>query len=418
MLAFEHKRLTSRARATAQPVQQRQLLPRSANPVIQRAPSCACGGSCPRCQAKSALKIGAPDDAYEREADTVADRVMRMADGADPITPAASDLQRECAGCSAEQIHLDSAAQQSARDVKAHAYTVGQHIVSGTGRFAPRTSEGRRLIVRDLTYVVERSEAEEIRAGHGKEKRDLSPISHAFTEPRFDHDFSQVRAYRQAKRILRRQTVGSSPTEAPTAAADYEFDRSHFCLDAPNPSNPTRHPFTQRERHRASFGLWNARSIATGAFVNLGHRDPYHLRMAERAFGSSVTFDVLDQHTRRVRRVLSNLSIDQNLLAATCDDPECNTGSKNAVAVTLDDLSAVILCPFYFIQPARTLVTTLLHEAGHMAGIDVNWAPGNERYCRDDDVIECDNICPLSGENLLENVDAWARFLYCLSNSG
>ncbi len=45
-----------------------------------------------------------------------------------------------------------------------------------------------------------------------------------------------------------------------------------------------------------------------------------------------------------------------------------------------------------------------------MAGIDVNWTPGNERYCRGDDVIECDNICPLSGENLLENVDAWLDF--------
>ena len=164
--------------------------------------------------------------------------------------------------------------------------------------------------------------------------------------------------------------------------------------------------------------MWNARSIATRAFVNLGHHDPYHLRMAERAFGRPVTLDVLDQHTSRIRSVLDNLTIDQNLLAATCDDPDCNTGSNNAVAVTLDDLSAVVLCPFYFIQPARTLATTFLHEAGHMAGIDVNWAPGNERYCRGDDVIECDNICPLSGENLLENVDAWARFLYCLSASG
>ena len=208
------------------------------------------------------------------------------------------------------------------------------------------------------------------------------------------------------------------PTETPAAAGDYEFERSHFCLTEPDPSNPTRHPFTQRERQRASFGLWNARSIATRAFVNLGHHDPYHLRMAERAFGRPVTLDVLDQHTSRIRSALDNLTIDQNLLAATCDDPDCNTGSNNAVAVTLDDLSAVVLCPFYFIQPARTLATTFLHEAGHMAGIDVNWAPGNERYCRGDDVIECDNICPLSGENLLENVDAWARFLYCLSASG
>lgn len=42
-----------------------------------------------------------------------------------------------------------------------------------------------------------------------------------------------------------------------------------------------------------------------------------------------------------------------------------------------------------------------------MANIDVNWAPGNERYCRPDDMIECHNICPhLSAQrrNLLLNV--------------
>lgn len=221
-----------------------------------------------------------------------------------------------------------------------------------------------------------------------------------------------------AKRFLRRQIPSNTPTESPTAIGDDDFMRSHFCLTEPDPSNPTRHAFTERERQRASFGLWNARSIATRAFVNLGHRDPYHLRMAERAFDRPVPFEVLDQHTRRIRSVLDNLHIDQNLFAATCDDSECNTGRNNAVAVTLDDLSAVVLCPFYFIQPARTLATTFLHEAGHMAGIDANWTPGSERYCRGDDTIECDNICPLSGENLLENVDAWSRFLYCLSASG
>jgi Domain of unknown function (DUF4157) len=42
-------------------------------PTIAR---CACGGSCPRCQVKSNLEIGAPDDQYERAADRVADSVM------------------------------------------------------------------------------------------------------------------------------------------------------------------------------------------------------------------------------------------------------------------------------------------------------------------------------------------------------
>jgi len=48
-------------------------------PIIQRKPSCACGGDCPDCQAKShELKISQPHDPAEVEADWVADEIMRM----------------------------------------------------------------------------------------------------------------------------------------------------------------------------------------------------------------------------------------------------------------------------------------------------------------------------------------------------
>lgn len=53
-------------------------------PNLQRKPGCACGGGCPSCRAEeqvqTKLRIGAPGDRYEREADRVADQVMRMPD--------------------------------------------------------------------------------------------------------------------------------------------------------------------------------------------------------------------------------------------------------------------------------------------------------------------------------------------------
>ena len=52
------------------------------------------------------------------------------------------------------RVHADAAAEQSARDVNADAYTVGHHIVFGAGRFAPGTHDGRRLIAHELTHVV------------------------------------------------------------------------------------------------------------------------------------------------------------------------------------------------------------------------------------------------------------------------
>lgn len=187
--------------------------------LLQRkAGHCPCGGGCPRCQAasQSNLQIGPPDDRYEREADAVADRVMRMANpGTGSITPAISALQRLCASCEADddgplvqakpdapaaspqdhgptappsvqdalnatglalapetrayfeprfgrdfsavRVHTDALAAQSARAVQAQAYTVGHDIMFSAGRFAPGTPEGRRLLAHELTHVVQQS---------------------------------------------------------------------------------------------------------------------------------------------------------------------------------------------------------------------------------------------------------------------
>lgn len=192
----------------------RQVVPGNQT-LLQPKAGCACGGSCPRCQAKSNLNIGAPDDAYEREADTVADRVMRMAGGASPVTSAASGLQRKCAACEKEdgesllqtkaesssastqghaatapasvhhvlsspgkplesslqqdmgqrfghdfsrvRVHADEQAAASADALAARAYTVGPHVVFGRGQYAPHTSEGRHLLAHELTHVMQQS---------------------------------------------------------------------------------------------------------------------------------------------------------------------------------------------------------------------------------------------------------------------
>jgi hypothetical protein len=196
-----------------------------------------------------------------------------------------------------------------------------------------------------------------------------------------------------------------------------QFHREHQCLGMPDPAQPQRKPFSAREKSRAMFGLINARAIASRAWGNLANRDPYHLKKAATAFGKPVTFETLDKHVALIRSTLDRLVIDQNLLAATCDEQKCNTGLKNAVAFTEDDLSAVVACPFFFVQPGRTLATTILHEAGHMANIDIHFEPGKEQYCHGSDTVDCGNICPISGEDLLENVDAWMRFIYCVAMS-
>ena len=57
------------------------------------------------------------------------------------------------------RVHDDTQAAESARDIGARAYTVGNDIVFGAGGFAPETPDGQRLLAHELTHVVQQSSA-------------------------------------------------------------------------------------------------------------------------------------------------------------------------------------------------------------------------------------------------------------------
>jgi hypothetical protein len=177
---------------------------------------CACGGAaskdgdCPECERKKRLQtklaVGSNDDPLEREADRIADQVagasgtpaaagvtpphiQRFAghaggadEGAAPETVnqviagsgtpleavVRRDMERRLGhDFSRVRVHAGPAAEQSARDVNAHAYTVDHHIVFGAGRFAPATHDGRRLIAHELTHVVQQGGAAAKQPGGG-----------------------------------------------------------------------------------------------------------------------------------------------------------------------------------------------------------------------------------------------------------
>jgi hypothetical protein len=116
-------------------------------------------------------------DAHEREAQRVAERPSGRAEAAPRsvdralATPGSAlepALRREMEHSlgddfSGVRVHFGPAADRSARDVGARAYTVGHDVVFGAGRFAPRTSEGRRLIAHELTHVMQQSRTAESR---------------------------------------------------------------------------------------------------------------------------------------------------------------------------------------------------------------------------------------------------------------
>ena len=188
--------------------------------AIQLQRKCACGGSsgltgsCTECEKKKLvgqplqtnLAINDTGDAYEQEADRVAEQVMKMQEPAsetDTSKHSGSALVQRNVGANAAgaaaapaivqhvlsspgeplnaetraffeprfghdfsrvRVHSDRHAAASARAVNALAYTVGADVSFGAGQYRVNSSEGRRLLAHELTHVVQQSAAGSYRA--------------------------------------------------------------------------------------------------------------------------------------------------------------------------------------------------------------------------------------------------------------
>ena len=191
--------------------------------ILQRKCACgkqtAAGEECLECKRKKnslqrKLTIGASNDPLEREADRIAEQVL--ATSANSVDSAATPRIQRYTGQPLEQsekipdsvdrvlggsgrpldttvrkdmesrfnqdfsqvrVHLDGVAEQSARDVNAHAYTAGRNIVFGAGQFEPGTHEGRRLLAHELTHVVQQSGNESTKIQRQPDKDKKGPSS-------------------------------------------------------------------------------------------------------------------------------------------------------------------------------------------------------------------------------------------------
>jgi hypothetical protein len=56
------------------------------------------------------------------------------------------------------RVHTDSHAATATRTVSARAFTFGSDIVFGAGQYAPRTTEGRRLLAHELAHTVQQAQ--------------------------------------------------------------------------------------------------------------------------------------------------------------------------------------------------------------------------------------------------------------------
>jgi hypothetical protein len=162
---------------------------------------------------RPALAIGPIDDHIEREADRMASQVMNGPESRPSVTHVPPQLKLKCAGCAAQpgrscnaadispneetgkhvpaivgevlrstgnsldpdtrafmeprfgqdlsqvRVHIDAKAAESARTINAAAYTIGQHVVFGAGRYEPAVNAGRELLAHELAHTLQQRQA-------------------------------------------------------------------------------------------------------------------------------------------------------------------------------------------------------------------------------------------------------------------
>lgn len=148
------------------------------------------------------LAVGMPEDVHEQEADRAADNVLQMTGeelGRGPVAKSRGELllplgegggerhldedaeeavrslqgggiplketeraffePRFGADFSRVRLHTGSAAGEMAESLHARAFTVGDDIAFGAGRYSPGTDEGMRLLAHELAHVVQQGVA-------------------------------------------------------------------------------------------------------------------------------------------------------------------------------------------------------------------------------------------------------------------
>jgi len=331
-----------------------------------------------RARLQPKLTVGAPDDAFEREADRVADQVMRMPDpGAPGIAHASPGIQRVCDECEEElqrkpdgtaghdageavsrglegggrpldqatraffeprfgasfadvRIHDHPSAAVAAKSVGARAFTLGRDIAFAQGEYQPGTHAGQSLLAHELTHTIQQGSAQTVRRTDECECREdwetTVNADHARALDMLDNTIAELAAY-----------DGTNPTRV-TAALNRRFDASGY-----------------------AFAAW----------VNLNLR---YLRLVA---------------------PLASYQCEVSACGGMCDAP--NRYGWSVWCVPFTDIR--VCEPYYFGMSDRRRAMGLVHEWVHRYGCNFDFG-----YCSGSD-------CPGGTTRSLFNADPWAKLV-------
>lgn len=354
---------------------------RPAPQMLMRKTACACGGSCPQCEEESLQRkavVSQPGDACEREADRIADQVMRTnissvanvaeqksapvtrsaekngsmpAEASDVLQGGGQPLDRGTRSffeprfgrdLGDVRVHINARANASAHSLGAHAYTYGHDIVFGPGQYNPHQSTGRHLLAHELVHVMQQEQSPSVK-----------PM------------------------VMRQAYTGCDVATTGVDDSDKKVGAAH-------------------ER---------AVNLAISAMAELSSPDNATLAMADRHFHcpSSGEIKTVSDNFRKINSKL--LSVSPSCVDAA--DESCQGGRDSRLDAISGPLSYLRFCPGVFAldDPETALIRAFIDAGARLSGLSLNCLI----------TAPCYGDASVGAESMVDNIDSYVAFAIELS---
>jgi hypothetical protein len=288
------------------------------------------------------------------------------------------------------QLHTNDAANQSAKNINARAYTYRNNIVFGAGQYQPKTNEGKKLIAHELTHVVQQTN----NAPTGILQRDDVAGATAAT-------------------TSTTTTTGTTGSTTPTSST-VNIAANCNQTDITDIVNQT---LTWLDDIYQQLLEFNTDEVFKDAIAPRGN----YARIAGALQQAFNTNDV--QYAEVIRRRflhVAQLLRSPGRISINCDRTHCTSGGSSFVAAYVIGPYALTMCSVGIAgsRPVATFIHELMHATIPQVGISntVTQNTGiNDRAYRTDRIFQ-----HLSPEETLDNADSYgilAELLHARANT-
>lgn len=251
------------------------------------------------------------------------------------------------------RVHADARAAESAQAVQASAYTVGSHVVFGSGGFQPHSGEGQRLLAHELAHVVQQGAAE-------------PSGSLSMGEP---GDALERYADAQAASVL-----GAGRATAKASAPGARLQRQTAHSPAPETNFDDCNPALQADlRAKHPVAIANVDTAIRSLTPSWANMDPTDKDAFRQFFDPANTGDIDDGFKRDVRGNFQLIRREMGSLRFDCNQDSgtlCGDGHKWCTGGRLmwTCFGNLHVCPAYATESNEAFkIETMIHESTHNA---------------------------------------------------